>query len=252
MKRVYRKRGLLVLAFGLWPMQLGAETDGPDSAGLILIDSVESDGPPHGWIDMTDSVDVDPGPVDLPFGFSMGDGVFEAVVLGLDGTLTFDGTPGDCPGDGPWSGFLTGSDSSRVRFKELGRYPSRGLVWDWESAQLLLLERRSEGVIHTAMPTGVSGLGAQAGSGSGVVWACDDIGRLAERSAWISNAATRSVAGHRSTDHLSQAWWGTEAAEFFGESVAVGDVNEDGLDDVLISQPEWIECIFSMAENVTG
>ena len=53
-----------------WPVILVAETDGPDAAGVILIDSTETDGPPAGWIDMATAEAVEPGSVVLPFAFA--------------------------------------------------------------------------------------------------------------------------------------------------------------------------------------
>ena len=220
-----------------WPVILVAETDGPDAAGVILIDSTETDGPPAGWIDMATAEAVEPGSVVLPFAFEMGGDAYTEATVSLAGQLMLDGTPSPCPGSGDWSGFLTGHTAEILRHRVVGRFPSRGLVWDWGEAQLVLLEQRHEAIIHLGETPDSAGRGAQFGTGSGVTWACES-SDFDNRSAWISNAAARSVAHLRSTTWIEQAWWGRDAASFFGESVATGDVNGDGLTDVLIGQPE--------------
>ena len=130
----HRRRFLGVAAALSWPVSLSAETDGPDAAGWILIDSVEDDGPPVGWVDMADSDVLSPGLVSLPFAFAMGDDAFDEAMLGANGSLIFDGSPADCPGAGSWTGFLTGASSETIQYRSLGRYPGRGLAWDWGSA----------------------------------------------------------------------------------------------------------------------
>jgi len=220
------------------PVVLWAATSGPDSAGLILIDSVEDDGPPHVMVDMGSASAVEAGPIELPFAFGWGSELYDSATLSEAGSLSFDGTPAACPGEGDWSGFLAGGLGSTILFRELGRFPRRGLVWDWAGRQLVLLEDRYEGVIHVDAVAEHAGLGAQAGSGSGVTWTCDDAIDVVGRTAWMSKDTSRSVAQLRSTSALSQAWWGSHAAEFFGESVAVGAVNEDALSEVLVGQPE--------------
>ena len=102
-----------------------------------------------------------------------------------------DGTPGPCPGSGDWSGFPTGHTAEILRHRVVGRFPSRGLVWDWGEAQLVLLEQRHEAIIHLGETPDSAGRGAQFGTGSGVTWACES-SDFDNRSAWISNAAARS------------------------------------------------------------
>jgi len=235
-------RGWLARVFGAgvilgWPVVLIAETDGPDAVNVILIDSAETDGPPPGWVDMASAETVPAGVVEIPFTFEMGGATFTEVSPSFGGQLVLDGVPGACPGDGDWSGFLTGHTASEIRHRVVGRFPNRGLVWDWGQSQLVLLEQRDEAVIHLGSTPDDDGRGAQFGAGSGVVWSCSGAD-LSGRTAWISNAESRSVAHLRSTTRIEQAWWGRDAATFFGESVATGDVNGDGLTDVLVGQPE--------------
>jgi hypothetical protein len=227
--------GLMVLVF---PLVLMARGGGTDASGWTFLDSEEDDGPPHAWVDMSDAIEVTPGLVTLPFEVNWGDGPHTTASLASDGSLLFAGSELTCPGTGEWSGVATGASSDRVRARILGRYPNRGAVWDWATAQLVLLERRSEAVIHLASSTDGAPIGIQAGPGTGLSLACSDGASLGPRSAWFSLASGRSVSALRSTDDLSEAWWGSRAAEFFGEAVAVGEVNGDDLTDVLVGQPE--------------
>lgn len=227
--------GFLILLF---PLALLARGGGTDAAGWTFLDSEEADGPPHGWVDMSAGTEVSPGMLTLPFEVNWGDGPHSTASLGSDGSLLFGGSEVTCPGTGDWSGAATGASSDLVRARVVGRYPNRGAVWDWVTSQLVLLERRSEAVIHLDSPTDGVSIGIQAGVGTGLSWACSDGSSLGPRSAWFSLASSRSVAGLRSTGHLSEAWWGSRAAEFFGEALAVGEVNGDDLSDALVGQPE--------------
>jgi hypothetical protein len=231
-------RWISVVLMVCCPVLLWGATAGPDSSGLILIDSAEDDGPPHAQIEMGAGDVVAEGPVVLPFAFQMGEDSHDEALLALDGSLIFSGEVTPCVGAGSWSGFLTGSEAATIRHRVVGRFPRRGLVWDWDGAQLILLEDRDEGVIHLGDSHDGVGIGAQAGAGTGVSWTCGDGAVLSDRSAWVSQADSRSVAHQRSTSALGQAWWGSDAAAFFGEALATGACNEDGLTEVLVGQPE--------------
>ena len=230
-------RGIVVVVFCGAPLGLWARTSGPDASGLVLIDSAEDDGPPHTWVDASVGMEVSPGLVGLPFPFSWGESLVDAAHIHEDGSILFSGDVTGCPGAGTWSG-IASSGVGSVRHRVIGRYPNRGLMWDWETSQVTLLEHRSEVIIRVDSSEDDDIIGAQAGSGTGVPWACTDGSTLGERSAWISDSGGRSVSALRSTGDLDHAWWGSRAAEFFGESIAVGDVNGDGLTDVLVGEPE--------------
>ena len=68
--------------------------------------------------------------------------------MSLAGQLILDGTPGPCPGRGTGRGFLTERTAESLRHRVVGRFPSRGLVWDWGEAPVVLLEQRHEAIIH--------------------------------------------------------------------------------------------------------
>ena len=142
----------------------------------------------------------------LPFEFEMGGAAFTEVTPSLEGQLVFDGALVlvRVKAIGPGS---TGHTTSMIRHRVVGRFPSRGLVWDWGQTQLVLLEQRDEAIVHLGLEADDGGRGAQFGAGSGVTWSCASAD-FAGRSAWISNAEARSVAHLRSTAWLGQAWWG--------------------------------------------
>ena len=236
MARVWSRKIAFAVVMGT-SVGAWARTAGPDAVGTILVDSAETEGPPHVWVDATVGEAQTPGLFTLPFSFQWGGATQTEVVVGDDGSLLFAGDVASCPTSGAWSGFATGK-GGELQHRSIGRFPNRGLLWDWGDTQITLLERRSEAILRLASATDEQIAGAQSGSGTGLVWACEDASLLSDRSAWISEDAVRSVATLRSTDHLSHAWWGSRAAEFFGESVAVGDVNDDGLTDILVGEPE--------------
>ena len=215
-----------------------ASTAGPDSAGWILIDSSEEDGPPHVWSDSTLGEAVEPGLLPLPFVFSWYGEPQSFVTIGASGAAMFEGEASSCPGEGDWSGFLTGAPGEIVWTRTLGRYPNRGFLIDWGDAQLTLMERRNEAVMRVDAIPESSAVGAQGGVGTGLTWACGEASLISGRTAWVSEETQRSLASLRSTDDLSQSWRGSRPAEFFGERIATGDVNGDGLNDVLVGEPE--------------
>ena len=230
------RRGSFQVVALTWPAILVAETDGPDAAGVILIDSTETDGPPAGWIDMATAEAVEPGSVVLPFAFEMGGDAYTQATVSLAGQLILDGTPSPCPGSGDWSGFPTGHTAEILRHRVVGRFPSRGLRGtgarlSWKRSSNAT-RRSSTSVRHRIAPDAVPSLVREARDSGRV---SPPISTTVPR---ISNAAARSVAHLRSTTWIEQAWWGRDAASFFGESVATGVVNGDGLTDVPIGQPE--------------
>ena len=238
----------LLLPVGLW-----AATAGPDSEGLVLTDSEEPDGPPHGLIDVSDGavVDVASGErveVTLPFVWSWYGESVEAMAVGADGVAFFGAeapTP-TCPGEGgAWSGVAARwgtTESAIVRTRTVGRYPFRAFITEWSDpgqVQMWMLERRQEAVIVLEDRGDVDGVaGAQAGPSTGLAWACSVLDLSDGRSAWVGDQASRPVSAMRSTDALDVVWWGTTSAQFFGGTLAVGDANDDGLNDLLVGEPE--------------
>ena len=160
-----------------------ASTAGPDSAGWILIDSSEEDGPPHVWSDSTLGEAVEPGLLPLPFVFSWYGEPQSFVTIGASGAAMFEGEASSCPGEGDWSGFLTGAPGEIVWTRTLGRYPNRGFLIDWGDAQLTLMERRNEAVMRVDAIPESSAVGAQGGVGTGLTWACGEASLISGRTA---------------------------------------------------------------------
>ncbi|MEC9388785.1 MAG: MopE-related protein, partial [Myxococcota bacterium] len=215
-----------------------ADGGGPDSAGWSFLDSTETDGPPSAWVAMDDATPLEPGPVVLPFAFAMGGVDWTTAFVDSDGGLLFSGAGSGCPGSADWVGVRSGGRAATPRVRTLGRYPRRGHAVDWDTTQVVLMEGLSEAVVHVESLEDDAVVGVQAAAGAGLAWSCGSSARLGGRSAWFSLSEARTAAHLRSTRRLAEAWWGSRAAEFFGESVAAGDTNDDGLDDVLVGQPE--------------
>lgn len=215
-----------------------ADGGGPDSAGWSFLDSTEADGPPSAWVVMDGAAPVDPGLVSLPFAFAMGGVDWTTALIDGNGGLLFSGAGMGCPGSADWVGVRTGGRADSPRMRTLGRYPRRGHAVDWGTTQVVLMESLSEAVVHVESVEDDAVVGVMASADAGLAWSCDGSARLGGRSAWFSLSEARTAAHLRSTRRLTEAWWGSRAAEFFGEAVASGDTNDDGLDDVLVGQPE--------------
>ena len=252
----------------LLPLFLLGAAGGPDAGDLVFTDSDEADGPPAVPLDLdaVPATTLDLGAdgsqaITLPFAFSWYGAAVDSATVSADGLLLFDGDPTavGCPGaGGDWSGLAAfGGDlaAGTVRTATFGRYPDRAFAVDWQSPaadvggmghiQAWLLEGRSEAVIllddlhfgDASVDGGASAVvGAQGGAGTGLAWSCS--GGLADGSAaWFGSRYGRPGAPQRRTDDLPAAWWGTETFQYAGRSLAAGDLDGDGLDEVLIGNP---------------
>ena len=248
-----------------------AATGGPDSAGMEWIDSAESDGPPHLALDIDDEGsdlglgDEDTASVDLPFDVSWYGSTESQIIVGDNGTAFFSGSQAAssaaCPGSGTWQGVAAYWDDLQggtVRTATLGRTPNRIWVADWQDitpsgasatgqVQIWFQEGRPNEVVvvHEDLSFGSSsytgGVGASIGiqgSSAGLEWSC--VGGLSDStSAWFGDPSQRpSAATVDLSSEYRQEWSGSSDYSFIGETLAGGDLNSDGLGDVLIGAPQ--------------
>ena len=252
----------------LAPLPLFAGTGGPDPGGYVYTDSDETDGPPHEILSMAGA--TDPGlsddgsvEVDLPFAFEWYGDLWDRVTISNNGVLFFDGVStsatGTCPGStATWNGIAPFWDdwaAGAVTYAEYGRYPERIFAVQWEGAhdtaggsgtvQLWLVEARMEAVIvldditfgSASVDGGASAIVGVQGAGNGMEWSCS--GGLSDAtSAWFGHESRRPSAAEPTTASASFRYEGEAINQYLGRALAGGDVDGDGLDDLLVGNQD--------------
>ena len=254
---------------GVFPLAWAA-TGGPDSFGVEFIDSNESDGPPHVALDILDEGtdlglgDEDTAVLALPFDVYWYGGKESTAYVGDNGTLFWSGSQAAssaaCAPSGSWSGVAAYWDDltgGTVTHATLGQYPYRMVVVDWQGfspgaatgtgqVQVWLQEGRSEVVVvHEDLDFGDTGydgglgasVGVQGSSSAGLPWSCS--GGLSDgSSAWFGLPSARAGNSHTKLGTSSVYWYGENNYAYVGESLAKGDLNQDGQAELFMGAPQ--------------
>ncbi len=266
---VRRPAAVLVLLLSTLPV-VWAATGGPDTGGIEYLTSEETYGPPHVALDIDDEGielglgDEDTGLYELPFEVSWYGSTEDQLYIGDNGTAFWSGdqayASASCPPSGSWSGIAAYWDElavDSVRVAELGQYPYRMVVVDWQGiqpgsaagsgqVQVWFQEGRKEVVIvHEDVDFGDASydggvgavVGVQGSSSSGLDWSCT--GGLSDGvSAWFGKPAWRAGAEEAELYLADSYWYGADDYMYLGASLGGGDVNADGYDDVFVGSTE--------------
>ncbi|MSQ00633.1 MAG: hypothetical protein EXR71_01920 [Myxococcales bacterium] len=246
-----------------------AATGGPDASGEVYTDSAEADGPSYAWLDTSGGTSLTLGDdttavLALPFAFSFYGTAYSTVTVSDNGVLYFDGASttsvGSCPGASSttsvgvaalWSDLGAGT----LTYDTFGTYPYRSFVVSWVDVphatyggdatfQIWLLEGRDEVVLQygdltfgdAAVDGGVDAYAGTFATTDGLSTSClttIDAGT----SVWLGNEAARPARAEIYADELDTPWSGADAFTYAGLAMAIGDINRDGDDEVLLGGP---------------
>jgi Putative metal-binding motif/FG-GAP repeat len=259
---------LLGLLFPVLSSALAA-SGGPDAGDEVFTDSQEPDGPSHVWLDATGGEAFSLGndalaPVDLPFSFTFYGQSYDSLELSSNGVIFFGGggssaAAGSCPGSSTWTGvaaFWDDLDAGTIYVDTLGTYPWRTTVISWEdvghrrapgtgSFQIWLMEGRNEVVLvhqdldfgDASVDYGAAAVIGTANGSQGLPYSCNAVVTNGN-SIWYGEQSGRPARAVVRTDELNSPWQGQGNGDFLGRALAVGDVNADGVDDMLLGAPD--------------
>ncbi|MCK6515301.1 MYXO-CTERM sorting domain-containing protein [Myxococcota bacterium] len=247
-----------------------AATGGPDAGGVSWLDSDEAEGPPTTLLDITAEGalltlgDEAQTPLSLPFTVSWYGSEETVLYVGDNATAFFSGSQDaadvTCAPGGAWSGVAAwwlDHDGAEARTATLGQYPRRLFVIDWTNAQpkgatgdgqvqVWFQEARDEAVIvlgdldvgDAAFDGGAGAvIGVQGSASAGVAWSC--AGGLSDGlSAWFGPESSRPGAAAVKLGDQSRAWYGGASYGYLGQTLAGGDLNDDGLSELIMGAPE--------------
>ena len=263
-------RGSHILWLALLSSPAPGATGGPDGGGLYFADSTESDGPPVPWLDLSAGTSHSLGDdelesIDLPFTVDWYGIAYDQAWISSNGALFFGGATasdtGTCPGSGDsWAGiagFWDDLHGSIISSETFGQYPYRVMAVEWADAQhpgarglgnfqVQVLERSSEAVIvlddvtfgSSAVDGGVGAvIGTQGASGDGLAWSC--AGGLSDgTAAWYYGDGDRPATTTIPTLELHTSWNGEGNWSYAGRTLATGDINADGLSDLVVGNQD--------------
>ena len=264
------RRTTTLLFFGLPLLSLAYAAGGPDSGGYVFSTDSDPVGPPHAVIDRDDVSrtlglgDEEQVEVALPFAVDWYGEQKQQVTVGDNGTAFFEGAQGaadaGCPGDGDWSGIAAywgDLETDDVRVAEVGQHPYRMAVLDWVGlhpsgavgdgrVQVWFQESSDEvAVVLDDVDFGGTGaldggagayVGVAGGEGTGLAWSCAG-GLASGSSAWFGPSGSRADDAVIDLGLIDQLQWGAEDGEYVGQALAGGDINGDGLDELLVGVP---------------
>ncbi|MCK6524904.1 hypothetical protein L6R49_26165, partial [Myxococcota bacterium] len=237
---------------------------------MSWVDSDEAEGPPSTLLDISAEGellllgDEEQTPLSLPFTVSWYGSAETVLYVGDNGTAFFAGSQDaadvTCAPGGGWSGvaaWWVDHDGAELRTATLGQHPRRLFVIDWSNAQpkgatgtgrvqVWFQEARDEAVIvlgdldvgDVSFDGGAGAVvGVQGSASAGLAWSC--AGGLSDGvSAWFGPESSRPGVAAVNLGEQSRAWYGGGSYSYLGQTLTSGDLNDDGLVELLMGAPE--------------